>query len=1137
MSAMDRRWIGLAVIAASLMGSGTAVTARAEVKSPALSLPETHGGSGWLRSQRIRYQNRPLWQQALADIGRGDDASAHKRLRDILTHDPQNNHARIYLIEVCRRLGKPEEGIALCDELLALYPDYAEGYMNKAYLAVQTGKTDLALRAFDALLQQSAFKGTLRVRALQDAAELCLKSGQMDPATRYGRQWAAAQDGLKPRLFLIECAVKQQRWDEAIEHIDRAATFTRGEPMQGELALKKAYALVALRRYRDADEALMQAKERLPGVENRLTIERQLGFNSAVTTNPAMAVVHFKAYLLEAFDEAVARAYLDAVVASGQWELALAETRPMLKRDGLTPEFREYVQCIQMYADTYLGNLPAAYLGACQLAEQTGKASYLLDAATTAERMKEFNEAARQYRAYLDQQMDPAAALAYHYMLKNLGRSPESAPYLQKLIELSSTPAPARQAALYELAQVRREEKQPDRYFELMGTLLKERPEAPFLQEYAVQLYGAGRYDQALALFAQYYEVETNAAPRAMACGVLTDISLALQRPKESVIWLNRAAELAPKDEAWAFRMARAEYALGEYRACVDRLLPMAGSRDIYHLYIGFSFYKLKMPGLALLHLKRVQNPAALSTQERFTLFANRAYLQYDQDQDLAALDDLDAALSCQNDPDLEMVRLKTLARLGRHDEAIETGRLMYAARTETGTRAEMLSLLKDYPDDAFRQRLLAMLHDPEAAYMAEVCQTIGVSAFRLGRQDEAIDWFTRTLEYEPTRIETYYLRGLAWFKKSHFKDSERDFVTFYDRAEKAKALPDTFWGDLGILEGKQKDFDLGTAALEHSTKAYQADVDSVRETGYQYMKWNHNPEARQAFAQSIDFYDEVLPYLGDTNAAEYVTARNAMLKEYTKLDKTVGLQAYVSKTDLDAKSQSEAPVIQTIDGSLPSQAGIMGTYRPPKIGFREERQLDVFGRVMANFEPHSWRLNENSYQGGAGAVYKPFISQNFNTSIERLFKIGDDSENNWLWRNMGSWEHGEAPKVEQSWWLYSKVYGEISYFLEDTKRWIYFIDGRIGPSFPLPHKMTLTAPRLLTVARYQSNDETGLGTYVMIGAGANLRVLEQERQYTTERWYMDLFADYVVGWFDGTPQGYTANDFHGVIFGFNFVK
>ena len=1136
MTATFRSPLGLFALGVSLAG-GWGGSVLADGAAPALPLPEDHGQKGWARAHRVHYQTRPLWQDAQSAMGRKDYAAAYGKLREVLSIDPENNHARIYLVDMCTKLGRNDEGMALCDELLTLYPDYTDGYLNKAFLAIKAARTDLAVATFDALLHRPGLERPQRLLALQNAAELCAKSEKYDIAERYARQWAALDDGVKVRLMLVECAIRQKQWAAAVEEIDRALALTRGEPLRGELQLKRAFALVNLGRYRDADVALMQARERLPDVQSRLTIERQLGFNAATTTNPAAAALHFKAYLLESFDEAVARGYLDALVASEQWDMAVAEAKGMVKQPGLTPEFTEYVGCTVLFAYTHLGNSLGAYMVARQLAAMTGKPGYLVDAASAAERLNEGAEAARLYREALDKQFVPSVAMAYHYLLKRLGRAEEGVAYLQKTAQATDAPQVLRQAAIYELAQVCREHKQEAAYFTLMNQLLALSPEAAFMKEYAVHLYGAGRYEAAAGMFERYVSVETNGAACYPVCGVLADIQLVLQKPAEAVKWLQRAAELGPRDEVWNFRMARAEYALGEYRACIDRLLPLAGNRDVYHLYIGFSFYKLKMPGLALLHLNRVRNSESLNDAERFTLFSNRAYLQYDQDQDRAALEDLDTALSYRTDPDLEMVRLKVLTRLGRFEEAVDTGRAMIEARTDTATQAELLRLLQDSPDPDFRRRAVAMLSTPETVYMSEVCQTVGLAAFRLNRHDDAIRWFSRALEYEPGRVDTYYLRGLAWFKRGKFKDSEQDFVTFYDRAAEQQALPATFWGDLGILEGKLGDFDLGTAALQHSMDAYVADVDSVKETGYQFMKWNRNTEARAAFRSSVDFYDEILPYLEGTNAEEYAQASHLMRKEYTKVDKSVGLQAYISKTDLDAHTQAEAPVVQTIDGSLPSQAGIMGTYRPPKIGFRDERQLDVFGRVLANFEPHSWHLDEASYQGGAGVVYKPFITQNFNTSIERLFKIGDNAEDNWLWRNTGFWERGEAPKIDRSWWLYQKAYGEISYFLEDTKRWIYYVDGRLGPAFPLRSKMTLTVPRLLAIGRYQSNDETGLGTYAMVGAGADLRILEQERQYTSERWYLDLFADYVWGWFDKTPDGYDASDFHGVMFGFNFVK
>jgi len=412
----------------------------------------------------------------------------------------------------------------------------------------------------------------------------------------------------------------------------------------------------------------------------------------------------------------------------------------------------------------------------------------------------------------------------------------------------------------------------------------------------------------------------------------------------------------------------------------------------------------------------------------------------------------------------------------------------------------------------------------------------MGVCAFQLGDDDIAIRLYSDALDYDPSRLDCYYLRGLVWYRERHFDEAEQDFLAFYDKARKGSSLPDTFWGDLGLLEGQLKDYDLGTAALDHSLAAYPADVSSRQEVGYQNLRWVRNKESKEAFREATDFYTEVLPYLTGEDAREYAAARHMTKQDYTRLDKVFGFEAYLNKTDLGTASSQSAPV-STIEGALPSQAGIYGSYRPPVIGFRDERTLDIFGRVMANLEPHSFQLDEKSYQGSVGANYKPFVSQNINTSIERLFVIGENSENNWLWRNMGAYERGEKPQREEDMWWYRKLYMELSFYLDDPRRWIYFVDGRLGPMFELKDKVMLTIPRLLAIGRYQSNDDSGLGTYSMIGLGANLRVLEQERQYTTERWYMDLYVDYVWGWFSKTPEGEDGRSFDGVMFGVNFVK
>ena len=1210
MTALHRLPIGSAVLAAGLLGLGAPATLlRAEPPGPAMPLPEEHGSMGWLQARRVYFLDRPHWQSALHAIAVSNYPTAYTHLRTILANDPQSNRARVDLIQVCGKLGRYEEGVALCDELLDFYPGYADGYLNKAFLAAAAGKTNVALQAFDALMQQPAIDRPQKIRAAQNGVELAMKSGQHDEgltlcdkllalysdctegylnkaflavaagktnlalsafdallqqpaigrpekiqavqnaaetaikvgryekAEEYGTQWEGWADGLKVRLFLAECAIKLEQWTRAATRIDRALEIARAEPLRGEMFMKKAFVLVRLGRLGEADDLLEQARDRLPGLEDRLTIERQLGFNAALSTNPAAAVVHFKAYLLKSYDDTVARGYLDAIVASKEWELAAAEGKVMLKRPGISSELRDQAQRTILYAFQHLNNPLGVYVASRELSELQGQKPYLANAAEAAVKLGEIDEAIRLYQASLEWHFDPSIALACQYLLKRQGRAAEGGPSLQKILDAPAVPVAVRRAAQYELAQLCREQKQTDRYFALMRELLNDTPEARFLKEYAVQLYGAGQYEAAADAFAKCYETETNAADRYVTCNLLGEIDMTLKKPADAVVWLNRAAEAGPKDPEWQFRMARAEYALGDYKACIGRLLPLAEGRDNSRLYIGFAFSKLGMPGLALMNFERIQNVGALTPEERFMLCSNRAYLLCDQNEDVRALEELNSALAVRDDPELELVRLKVLERLGYYAETLDVGRLMLKICTENRARAEVLDLLKDRPDTDFRQRLLALVPETRAAYLGDICQTMGVAALRLERADEACDWFTQALAYDPARLDTYFVRGLALFRQGKFKDAENDFLTLYQRGDKANAVPASFWGELGMLEGKLGDFDLGTAALESAVGTYSSDVDSMRESGYQYMKWNHNPEARQSFQEAADFYAEVLPYLEGTNAEEYALSRYAMLKENSKLDKTFGLQAYFNKTDFGIHTHGVSPVVPALDGALPSQAGVMGTYRPPDIGFRNERQFDVFGRVIANFQPRSWALDQDSYQGGVGGTYKPFITQNYNVGIERLFKIGANSENNWLWHNAWFWERGQALR-DRSWWLDAKVYGEISYYLQDPKRWIFYVDGRLGPSFPLNSKITLTVPRFMALGRYQTeNDPSGLGSYLMTGFGANLRVIEPERQHTTERWYVDAFADYAWGWFNATPDGADRNDFRGVIFGVNFVK
>jgi hypothetical protein len=258
------------------------------------------------------------------------------------------------------------------------------------------------------------------------------------------------------------------------------------------------------------------------------------------------------------------------------------------------------------------------------------------------------------------------------------------------------------------------------------------------------------------------------------------------------------------------------------------------------------------------------------------------------------------------------------------------------------------------------------------------------------------------------------------------------------------------------------------------------------------------------------------------------------MKREYSKLDKTWGFQAYVSKTDYNFPSNA---TVSSIDGALPAQAGIELDWRPPILGFRDERTLDVFGRVLANFDKDAWSLDQDSYQGGAGLRYKPLVGYNVNASIERLFKIGNNSEENWLGRVMGAEELGEKPPEGKDVWTSGRIYGEAGYFFDQPRRWFYYLDGTIGPSWRVTDRIMLTVPQAEGTIRYESEDASKLLTYSIVGLGADARLLEPEREHTLDRWYLDGFIHYTWGWFRDRPEGFDSTSFKGVVFGFSVVK
>lgn len=800
------------------------------------------------------------------------------------------------------------------------------------------------------------------------------------------------------------------------------------------------------------------------------------------------------------FSESAMMAYLDALAAANQWKTAAAVAAPLLERTALSPLARKTVVRTVMYSSKNLGDKDA-YLGAARLlVKLEASPDVYSEAALAAWQNNKLEEAAEFYRAGLEKKADPDMALNYAFVLKLLGKTAEQQQVLKGIIEGQGEGGEIRRTARYELAQIYLKDRKVVDYLATMQVVVKENPEPSRLREYAGQLYLSGESATAQEMFARSLKAETVDKRKFDLCVAMADLLVALGKYPDARHWYTEACQYGAPDQDWNRRMGRVEYEVGSFQSAADLLAGMQPPDDLSKLYAGFAFYKLGLPGLALYHLNQVKDAGRLTSSEQYTFYANRAYLNFDQDQFESALVDADRALAIHRTPDLEVARFRILLGLSAYDTVVREGeKLAESVTNRVPLRADLLDL-------------------------------IGRAHLENGDAEAAILAFSQAIEIAPDRADLRYLRGMAYRRAGHPKEAAEELQAYADRIPAPAA---TFWGDAGVTAGLNKDYPQGISALSKAVGFYPYEIDSIEEKGYQQMKSGDRVAARESFRRAIDIYDEVIPQL-DNESKAYLEDRLAMKKEQSKLDKSVGLQAYLSKTDYNLSS-NEALI--SIDGALPSQYGAELNWRPPWIGFRDEHIFEVFGRWMGNFEPNSWNMNTESWQGGAGARYKPFAALNFNTSFERLFKIGDEAEDNWLWRNMMSIERGTSPVPESSWWMAESVYGELSYYLDDPERWIYYLDAKVGPSFPLGPRGALTVPQFIGATRYQSDDPTGIGTYSLLGIGIKARMLEGEKQYSVERWYMDAFLHYTWGWFRDTPDGFDKRSFDGVVFGVNFVK
>lgn len=190
-------------------------------------------------------------------------------------------------------------------------------------------------------------------------------------------------------------------------------------------------------------------------------------------------------------------------------------------------------------------------------------------------------------------------------------------------------------------------------------------------------------------------------------------------------------------------------------------------------------------------------------------------------------------------------------------------------------------------------------------------------------------------------------------------------------------------------------------------------------------------------------------------------------------------------------------------------QSGLEAYWRPEGDGNRDGRLLNFFVRGFENvWDGAGGAVGAQTIQGDVGVRYKPFSSLNLIVLVDRMFRIGDLSSNDWAVRWAYSDGVGGDLSTMQGSWLMWSFYTDGSYFMT-APQYIQTFEARYGRTWrldTLSNRVTLT-PHLVLSGDHQSLavQPNAFG----YGPGVSLRYWFREDAYRAPASWCDLTVQY----------------------------
>lgn len=376
------------------------------------------------------------------------------------------------------------------------------------------------------------------------------------------------------------------------------------------------------------------------------------------------------------------------------------------------------------------------------------------------------------------------------------------------------------------------------------------------------------------------------------------------------------------------------------------------------------------------------------------------------------------------------------------------------------------------------------------------------------GRRAEAIAVLEQANQIARTPERSFFLAGL--YQQLGRLD---DAIDQYQWVSQQPSPPPGWSSPLAYALAAKGDIMTAAEVLERELQRHPAQPRLEAQLGYLYRRRGQNPQA-------IESFERTLAGLG--TAPGFQQERRQIRRDLSELRRRLSWGLYWGFASAGLQDQS---FLGTGFGpAVPSQGGAEINWRPPGIGFRNDRIFTVFARLLWANRFQSLAVNSQSAQLGFGIRYKPLRTQNLHFSGERLVRVGNAALNSWLFRTTFSASHGELPWIATRPTLYSTAFADVAHFTSAPATWLYLGQARVGYSVPLSARLLLS-PHTVVEARYQDRARQRL-SYLQTGAGVALNFSLTSDPEAPPQGRIELLAQYRWGRFlDRHPSLVAAAD------------